>query len=101
MASYVEWLNFVHKRSTAPSYAPWRIYNIGSNSPIELKTYVSALESALGKEAEKELLPLQPGDVQGTFADVDDLSKDFDFKPQTSIQEGVDKFAEWFVVYYG
>ena len=82
------------------SSAPWRIYNIGNNNPVELKDYVEALEKALGKQAEKELLPLQPGDVVDTYADVDDLIRDFDYKPSTSIEEGVGKFAEWFVEYY-
>lgn len=83
------------------SSAPWRVYNIGNNNPVELRDYVQALETALGKEAEKELLPLQPGDVPDTFADVDDLVRDFDYKPATSIQQGIGKFAEWFVDYYG
>jgi len=82
------------------SYAPWRIYNIGNNKPVELKAYIAALESALGKVAEKELLPLQPGDVPDTYADVSDLVQDFDYKPETSIEEGVQKFAEWFKSYY-
>ena len=83
------------------SSAPWRIYNIGNNNPVELRDYVQALESALGKVAEKELLPLQPGDVPDTFADVHDLVRDFDYKPSTTIEEGIGKFAEWFVEYYG
>lgn len=82
------------------SSAPWRIYNIGNNNPVELKDYVEALEKALGKEAKKELLPLQPGDVVDTYADVDDLVRDFDYKPSTTIEEGVSQFAEWFVDYY-
>lgn len=82
------------------SYAPWRVYNIGSNNPVELKTYISELEKALGKVAEKELLPLQPGDVPDTFADVTDLVRDFDYKPETSVQEGMGKFVEWFKAYY-
>lgn len=82
------------------SYAPWRIYNIGSNSPIELKAYIVALEKALGKEAEKELLPLQPGDVQGTYADVDDLVRDFDYKPNTSLEDGMKNFVDWFKDYH-
>lgn len=85
---------------SATSSAPWRVYNIGNNNPVELRDYVEALENALGKEAEKELLPLQPGDVPDTFADVDDLVRDFDYKPSTTIEEGIGKFAEWFVEYY-
>ncbi len=88
------------KPDSATSSAPWRVYNIGNNNPVELRDYVEALENALGREAEKELLPLQPGDVPDTYADVDDLVRDFDYKPSTSIQEGIGKFAEWFVEYY-
>ena len=85
---------------SATSYAPWRVYNIGNNNPVELKTYISELEKALGKKAEKELLPLQPGDVPDTFADVTDLVNDFGYKPQTSVQQGMNKFVEWFKYYY-
>lgn len=84
----------------ATSYAPWRIYNIGNNNPIELKDYVGALEKALGKNAEKELLPLQAGDVEGTFADVDDLVRDFGYKPSTTLDDGMVKFVEWYKSYY-
>lgn len=82
------------------SYAPWRIYNIGNNNPVELKDYIAALENALGKEAEKELLPLQAGDVEGTFADVDDLVRDFDYKPATTLEAGMKNFVEWYNSYY-
>jgi len=85
---------------SATSAAPWRIYNIGNNNPVELKAYISALESALGKEAEKELLPLQPGDVPDTFADVDDLVRDFDYKPATTLDQGIGEFGKWFKEYY-
>ena len=85
---------------SATSSAPWRVYNIGNNNPVELKTYISELEKALGKKAEKELLPLQPGDVPDTFADVTDLVNDFGYKPQTSVQQGMNKFVEWFKYYY-
>jgi UDP-glucuronate 4-epimerase len=85
---------------SATSCAPWRIYNIGNNNPIELKDYVVALENALGKEAEKELLPLQAGDVEGTFADVDDLVRDMGYKPQTKLKDGMKKFVEWYKIYY-
>jgi UDP-glucuronate 4-epimerase len=83
------------------SYAPWRVYNIGNNNPVELKDYISALESSLGKVADKELLPLQPGDVPDTYADVTDLINDFGYKPKTSINDGIKKFAEWYLGYYG
>jgi UDP-glucuronate 4-epimerase len=82
------------------SYAPWKVYNIGNNNPVELKMYISALENALGVEAEKELLPLQPGDVPDTYADVEDLVRDFGYKPQTTVQQGMSKFVEWFRMYY-
>jgi len=82
------------------SYAPWRIYNIGNNNPVELKTYIAELERALGREAEKELLPLQPGDVPDTYADIEDLVRDMGYKPNTSIREGMEKFVAWFNYYY-
>jgi UDP-glucuronate 4-epimerase len=82
------------------SNAPWKVYNIGSNNPVELNTYVSELEKALGKTAQKELLPLQPGDVPDTYADVDALIRDFDYKPTTKVEQGIVKFVEWFNRYY-
>lgn len=85
---------------SATSYAPWRIYNIGNNNPVELKNYIGALENALGKEAQKELLPLQPGDVPDTYADVDDLIRDMEFKPQTKLEDGMLEFVTWFKRYY-
>ncbi|MFT5548890.1 MAG: UDP-glucuronate 4-epimerase [Candidatus Azotimanducaceae bacterium] len=84
---------------TGSSLAPWKIYNIGSNNPVELNTYIAELENALGKKAQKELLPLQPGDVPDTFADIDALVKDFDYKPTTKVAQGIGKFAEWFKEY--
>ena len=81
------------------SLAPWRVYNIGNNSPVELLDYISAIEEALGIKAEKELLPLQPGDVPDTYADVDDLVKDFDYKPSMGIEEGVKNFVDWYQEY--
>ena len=81
------------------SLAPWRVYNIGNNSPVELMDYISAIEEALGVKAEKELLPLQPGDVPDTYADVDDLVKDFDYKPSMGIEEGVKNFVDWYQEY--
>ena len=84
----------------ASSSAPWRIYNIGNNSPVELLDYIIAIEDALGIKADKELLPLQPGDVPDTFAEVSDLVRDFDYKPSTTINQGVVKFIEWYKNYY-
>ena len=82
------------------SYAPWRIYNIGNNNPVELKDYIAALENALGKEAQKELLPLQPGDVPDTYADVDDLVRDMGYAPSTKLEDGMSEFVDWFKRYY-
>ena len=81
------------------SLAPWRVYNIGNNSPVELVDYISAIEDSLGIKVEKELLPLQPGDVPDTFADVDDLVRDFDYKPSINVKEGVEKFIDWYKEY--
>ena len=83
------------------STAPWRVYNIGSNSPVELLDYIESLESALGRSTTKNLLPMQPGDVPDTYADVDDLVADLGYRPSTPIDVGVAKFAEWFKSYYG
>ena len=80
--------------------AAYKIYNIGNNKPEKLMDYISVLERCLGKEAKKEFLPMQPGDVYETYADVPDLMHDFDFKPSTTIEEGLSRFAEWFLDYY-
>jgi UDP-glucuronate 4-epimerase len=82
------------------SKAPWRIYNIGNQAPVELLDYIEAVENALGKKAEKNLLPLQPGDVPDTYADVEDLVNDVDYKPSTNVKEGVRKFVEWYTDVY-
>lgn len=82
------------------SYAPYRIYNIGNNNPVELLRFIEVLEDALGKKATKNLLPLQAGDVPATYADVDDLMQDVGFKPATSIEEGVARFVKWYRGYY-
>ncbi|MDC0597147.1 NAD-dependent epimerase [Candidatus Pseudothioglobus singularis] len=82
------------------SDAPWRIYNIGNNSPVELLDYIKAIEEALGIKAEKELLPLQLGDVPDTYADVDNLVMDFDYKPSMSVKQGVKNFVDWFKEYH-
>jgi UDP-glucuronate 4-epimerase len=84
----------------ATSRAPYRIYNIGSNNPTELLRYIEVLEENLGKKAEMNLLPLQPGDVPDTCADVDDLVKDFGYSPDTSVETGVQRFVEWYRSYY-
>ena len=79
----------------------YKIYNIGNNKPEKLMDYIAALEKCLGREARKEFLPMQPGDVYETYADVQDLIHDFGCKPSTSIEEGLSRFAEWFLDYYG
>ncbi len=86
---------------SATSYAPYRIYNIGNNDAVELMRFIEILEECLGKKAKKNMLPMQPGDVQATYADVDDLFKDVGFKPTTSIEHGVEKFIRWYKYYYG
>jgi UDP-glucuronate 4-epimerase len=80
--------------------ARYKVYNIGNNKPEKLMDYIETLEKHLGREAKKEFLPMQPGDVYQTYADVSDLMHDFDFKPSTSIDEGLGKFVTWFKEYY-
>ena len=82
------------------SLAPWRVYNIGNNSPVDLMDYIQAIEKALGMEAEKELLPLQPGDVPDTYADVADLVEEFGYKPSMRIEEGIRNFVNWYKEYF-
>ena len=85
---------------SATSRAPYRLYNVGNNNPVELMHYIETLEKCLGMQAEKELLPLQPGDVPDTYANVDDLVNDLDYKPATSVEEGVANFVAWYRNYY-
>ncbi len=82
------------------SNVPWRIYNIGNNQPVELMHYIEVLENCLGRKAEKNLLPLQPGDVPDTYADVEALVDDVGYKPATTVEEGVSRFVEWYLDYY-
>jgi UDP-glucuronate 4-epimerase len=82
------------------SRAPYRIYNIGNNQPVELMHLISTIETALGRVAHKRMLPLQMGDVPATYANVDDLMRDVGFKPETTIEEGVDRFVEWYCDYF-
>lgn len=89
------------KPDPATSKAPYRLYNIGSNSPVELLRYIDVLEKCLGKTAEKHLLPLQAGDVPDTYADVDALIKDVDYQPGTPVEVGIARFVEWYRGYYG
>lgn len=83
------------------SAAPWRVYNIGNHSPVELMEVVRLLEQAIGIEAKRDLLPMQPGDVPATYADVGDLMREIDFKPTTPISDGVAKFVDWYRKFYG
>jgi UDP-glucuronate 4-epimerase len=85
----------------ATSNASWRIFNIGNNDPVQLTEYVDALEVALGRTAIREYLPLQPGDVPDTFADVSELQRVVGYKPATPAREGVLRFIEWYHDYYG
>jgi UDP-glucuronate 4-epimerase len=82
------------------SSAPWRVYNIGNNNPVELLEVVRLLEEKIGMKAKRELLPMQPGDVPATYADVDDLMRDVDFKPATPIAEGIGRFIDWYQSYH-
>ena len=84
----------------ATSFAPYKIYNIGNNKPVELLHYIEVLEANLGKKAVKNFLPLQEGDVPETSADVQDLMNDVGFKPSTSIEVGIERFVNWYVSYY-
>ena len=82
------------------SAAPYRLYNIGNHSPIQLMDYIACIEKAVGKTAIKNFLPMQPGDVPATFADVDDLKADTGFAPKTPIEDGVKRFVAWYREYY-
>jgi len=83
------------------SKAPYKIYNIGNNNPVRLMDFIEAIETKLGKKAIKNLLPMQLGDVPATFADVEDLVKDLDYKPSTPIQVGINNFIDWYLDYFG
>ncbi|MFQ4142694.1 NAD-dependent epimerase [Chlorogloeopsis sp. ULAP02] len=88
-------------QDTSISKAPYKLYNIGNNSPVELMRFIEVIEKALGKQAKKNLLPMQPGDVYSTYADVDDLMQDVGFKPATPIEQGIERFVQWYRDYYG
>ncbi|CEL83298.1 uridine diphosphate galacturonate 4-epimerase [Klebsiella quasipneumoniae] len=90
----------VESGSPATSSAPYRVYNIGNSSPVELMDYITALEEALGMEAKKNMMPIQPGDVLETSADTQQLYDLVGFKPQKSVKEGVKNFVEWYKDYY-
>jgi UDP-glucuronate 4-epimerase len=83
------------------SKAPYKIYNIGNNSPVKLMDFIEAIEKKIGKSIKKNFLPIQDGDVPSTYADVSDLIEDLDYMPQTSIEYGIDKFVDWYLEFYG
>ncbi len=93
-----DWNERIDDLST--SFAPYKVYNIGNNNPVPLMRFIRALETALGKETEKIYLDMQPGDVIRTYADVSDLERDINFRPSTSIEEGLQKFVDWYRDYY-
>jgi UDP-glucuronate 4-epimerase len=94
-----DWSGATPDSATSP--APYRLYNIGNNNPVELMEYIAVLERCLGRKAQMNLLPLQPGDVPDTYADVSDLAQDTGYHPDTSVDEGVARFVEWYRGYYG
>jgi len=93
-----DWMSY--KPDPATSSAPYKIYNIGNSKPINLNKFIEIIEETIGKKAEKEYLGMQDGDVKTTYADVDDLIMDFNFKPETSIEDGIKKFVDWYKEYY-
>ena len=94
----LEWIG--DQPDSGTSKAPWRVYNIGNNNPVDLMDYIEVLEKSLGKTAEKDFLPLQPGDVPDTYADVKDLVEQFDYKPSTTIEHGITNFISWYREYH-
>ena len=88
------------KPNAASSSAPYRVYNIGNHQPVELSRYIEVIESCVGRKAEKILLPLQPGDVPDTCADVEELARDTGYAPATSVEQGVARFVDWYRDYY-
>ncbi len=85
----------------ATSYAPYRLYNIGNNSAVDLMEFIGTLEDCLGMKARLNLMPMQPGDVRATYADVKDLRKDVSYNPSTPLGEGLREFVDWYQKYYG
>jgi len=83
------------------SNAPYRLYNIGSNNPVELSRFIEVLEECLGRKAEKNYLPMQPGDVPATYADVQDLIDDVGYRPETPVETGIKRFVDWYRDFYG
>ena len=97
-ASNISWDG--NQPDPASSLTPWRIYNIGNNKPVKLMEYISALEKTLGKKAKINFLPLQQGDVADTYANIDNLSREFNYRPTTSVVEGVSNFVKWYKDYF-
>ncbi len=93
-----QWSGAQPDPGTSP--APWRVYNIGNNSPVELMDYIVAIEKALGKKAQVQYLPLQDGDVPNTYADIDDLAAEFNYKPSTPVAAGIARFVDWYHGYF-
>lgn len=91
----------VADESQVPAAAPYKLYNIGNNQPVTLARFIEVIEAAVGKPAQKQFLPMQPGDVPITYADVDDLMQDVGFRPATPIEEGIARFVDWYREYYG
>ncbi|MBT1450666.1 NAD-dependent epimerase [Glaciecola sp. XM2] len=87
--------------SPSSSKAPWKVYNIGAQTPVHLLTFIELIEKALGKTAEKNMLPMQPGDVEATYADVEALASDVGYRPETSLEEGINAFVDWYKGFYG
>lgn len=94
----IEWNGNNPKPSS--SKAPYKIYNVGNNNPVTLTDFIEAIESALNKKTEKRILPMQPGDIPVTYADIDDLMREFDYRPNTSIRDGIKKFVDWYKEFY-
>ena len=90
----------IKKSSLNPTKAPYKIYNIGNNNPVKLMDFIKAIENSLNKKFEINFMPLQPGDVPKTYANVDSLVKELNYKPNTPIQKGIDKFVNWYLQYY-
>lgn len=88
-------------RPDTSGVAPYRVFNIGNNQPVELLDFITTIEDALGMQAEKNYMPMQPGDVLTTYADVEELASAVGFRPQTPLNEGIRQFVDWYLEYYG
>ena len=84
----------------ASSYAPYKVYNIGNHQPVELMSFIKTIEDALGQEAQKNFLPMQPGDVEATYADIEELKRDVGFEPKTVLSEGIAHWTAWYRQYH-